>query len=142
MAVAGSLTWGQATATVRVGATISVPVSSDSSKNDVPGFSSVGVAEIVSASSTEVVIRGLANGTLNVPAGTTWAETDPALDMNTTNDFTLTVLPDEPKVALESQWEDLANRVKAKSDVTITMTSTDPGEGVALEANHFIGVYQ
>lgn len=47
-----------------------------------------------------------------------------------------------PKIATQAQWEDLADRVKAKSDVKITMTTTDPGEGVALAANNFIAVYE
>ena len=45
------------------------------------------------------------------------------------------------KTATQGQWEDLASRVKAKSDVVITMTTTDPGEGSALAANNYIGVY-
>lgn len=53
-----------------------------------------------------------------------------------------TTIEDNPKVALESQWADLASKVKAKSDVVITMTTTDPGEGATLAENHFIGVYQ
>ena len=35
-----------------------------------------------------------------------------------------------------SQVEDLASRIPV-----ITMTSTDPGEGSPLAANHFIAVY-
>lgn len=49
---------------------------------------------------------------------------------------------DDPKTATQEQWQDLVDRIKAKSDVSITMTTTDPGEGSALAANHFIGVYQ
>ena len=47
----------------------------------------------------------------------------------------------DPKTATEAQWQDLANRVKAKSDVNITMTTTDPGEGSILAADHYVGVY-
>lgn len=47
----------------------------------------------------------------------------------------------DPKTATESQWQDLANRVKAKSDVQITMANTDPGEGSALAANNYVAVY-
>lgn len=47
----------------------------------------------------------------------------------------------DPRTATESQWQDLANRVKAKSDVQITMTSTDPGEGAVLAADNYIAVY-
>lgn len=53
----------------------------------------------------------------------------------------VTTLADEPKTATESQWQDLANRVKAKSDVQITMTNTDPGEGSALAENNYVAVY-
>ena len=35
-------------------------------------------------------------------------------------------------------WEEVSN----SSGAIITMTTTDPGEGVALAANHFIGVYE
>ena len=58
----------------------------------------------------------------------------------------VTTSTDDPKVATESQWQDLANRVKAKADSSsvpiIAMTTTDPGEGQPLAANHFIGVYE
>ena len=47
----------------------------------------------------------------------------------------------DPKTATEAQWQDLANRVKAKSDVQITMTNTDPGEGSALAEDHYVAVY-
>lgn len=47
----------------------------------------------------------------------------------------------DPRTATEAQWQDLAARVKAKSDVQITMTNTDPGEGSALPANNYIAVY-
>lgn len=52
---------------------------------------------------------------------------------------------DTPRTATQEQWEDLASRVKAKADSsdvpTITMTSTDPGEGQPLAENNFIAVY-
>lgn len=48
---------------------------------------------------------------------------------------------DDPRTATQEQWEDLATRVKAKSDVVITMTTTDPGEGSILAADHYVGVY-
>ena len=47
----------------------------------------------------------------------------------------------DPRTATEAQWQDLAARVKAKSDVQITMTNTDPGEGSALAANNYVAVY-
>lgn len=113
MAVAGGFTWEETAATVYVGQTITVPIASDSNKNEVPGFGPTAVADIVSASSTELQIIGQSEGTLTIPAGTTWTEVNPAFDMATTNSFTLTVLPDEPRTAMISQWADLINRVKA-----------------------------
>lgn len=53
--------------------------------------------------------------------------------------ITFTTDSDDPKIATESQWGDLARRVKERAK--ITMQNTDPGEGVALAANEFIGVY-
>lgn len=44
-----------------------------------------------------------------------------------------------PKTATQGQWEDLATRVKAKPN--ITMTTTDPGEGAPLAENEFVAVY-
>lgn len=96
-----------------------------------------------------------------------------------TQTATFTTLPDEPRTATESQWQDLAARVKAKADAssiptvnnstitvtnngldkgtfttnqatagtvaldypTITMTTTDPGEGAAISANNYVAVY-
>lgn len=68
-----------------------------------------------------------------------------------------------PKTATQSQWADLASRVKAKANTsslstvatsgsyvdlsnkptvpTITMTTTDPGEGSALADNNYVAVY-
>lgn len=51
----------------------------------------------------------------------------------------------DPRTATEGQWEDLIDKVKAKANLvdvpTITMTTTDPGEGAALADGHFIAVY-
>lgn len=44
-----------------------------------------------------------------------------------------------PKIATTAQWQDLANRVNAAP--TITMTTTDPGEGSPLAENNYIAVY-
>ena len=46
----------------------------------------------------------------------------------------------DPRTATQSQWEDLINRVK--NSTTVTMTTTDPGEGASIGANELIGVYQ
>lgn len=47
---------------------------------------------------------------------------------------------DEPRTATQEQWEDLAARIKQAP--VITMTSTDPGEGVPLAENNFIAYYE
>ena len=44
-----------------------------------------------------------------------------------------------PKTATQGQWENLATRVKAKPN--ITMTDVDPGEGAPLGQNEFVAVY-
>lgn len=56
--------------------------------------------------------------------------------------ITVEVPEDPPMTAKQSQWEDLIDRIKAKSDVVITMTTTDPGEGAPTTANSFTAVYQ
>lgn len=59
--------------------------------------------------------------------------------------ITFTTFLDIPRTATQSQWEDLANRIKAKADAsdmpTITLTTTYPGEGSALAENNYVGVY-
>lgn len=120
-------------------------------------------------SASTITVTGLDPGTSYVAK----------LDQYPTVTESFTTLADNPKIALESQWEDLATRIKAKAESTdiptvnnstititnngttvdtfttnasadktialsapvITMSATDPGEGVALEANHFIAVF-
>lgn len=73
----------------------------------------------------------------------TWAYYDEG-DYVTVETGTVQVdVPDNtPRAATQSQWEDLIDRIKAKSDVVITMTTTDPGEGAPTTANSFTAVYQ
>lgn len=98
----------------------------------------------VDANSTagEIVFTGLSAGTTYTIAqgeiDITYGGNDQSLAHG---GISFTTASDEPKTATESQWRDLANRVKAKSDVQITMTSTDPGEGSPLAANNYIAVY-
>lgn len=51
----------------------------------------------------------------------------------------------DPKMATQEQWEDLADKIQAKANSAdvpvITMTTVDPGEGASLAENHFIAVY-
>lgn len=80
---------------------------------------------------SDITVTGLTPGTSYIAK----------LDDDPTSTASFTTLTDDPKVATESMWADLASRVKAKSDVAITMTTTDPGEGSALAADHYVGVY-
>ena len=98
----------------------------------------------VDANSTtgEIVFTGLSAGTTYTIAhgdiDVTYGGNDQSLSHTGTS---FTTASDEPRTATESQWQDLAARVKAKSDVQITMTTTDPGEGSALTANNYVAVY-
>lgn len=90
----------------------------------------------------EIVFTGLSTGTTYTIAqgeiDITYGGNDQSLAHG---GISFTTASDEPKTATESQWRDLAARVKAKSDVQITMTNTDPGEGSALPANNYVAVY-
>ena len=84
-------------------------------------------------------ISSISAGTYYVTAESDTPETFVSLQQVAFTDNT-------PKTATQTQWEDLATRIKAKADSadipTITMTNVDPGEGSALAANNFIGVYE
>lgn len=132
MAVEGSFTWGQSTATVRVGQTITVPVDADIANAD--GISFGSKAEITSVTFSQVTIRGLEEGSVTIPADEYWSVPrggpgGATVDMSTTNSFTLTVLPDEPKIATQGQWNDLASKVKAKQDALTA------GSGIDITSN-------
>lgn len=91
----------------------------------------------VPASSTEMDLTLI--GSINPGTYYVTVATD---EPTTLISLTPIVIPDNtPKTATQTQWEDLAGRIKAKSDVQITMTATDPGEGAATSANTFIAVY-
>lgn len=51
----------------------------------------------------------------------------------------------DPRIATQGQWEDMIGIIKSKADSSdtpsITMTTTDPGEGAAIGENEYIGVY-
>lgn len=82
----------------------------------------------------------------NVPSGSYYAGVSDDSPATIVSPTAITLTDDTPKTATQTQWEDLAGRIKAKADSSsvpiITMTTTDPGEGSALAANTFIGVYQ
>lgn len=140
MAVAGgSLTWGQATATVAVGETVTVPVVSDVAPNNNLSFSPV--AEIVSSTTRQIVFRGLSVGTKTIPTNTSWSQTDGTVtsDTNTTNAFTLTVtaaVEDESylnKRGLTHFWENIdslkQDTLTAGTNISInngTISSSQP----------------
>lgn len=48
----------------------------------------------------------------------------------------MAINPNDNYTLTGSQVEDLASRIPV-----ITMTSTDPGEGATLAANHFVAVF-
>lgn len=77
----------------------------------------------------------------NIPAGSYYAQAYSDAPADLTSIVVIELVDNTPKTATVSQWQDLANRVKAKSDVQITMTSTDPGEGAVLAADNYIAVY-
>lgn len=81
----------------------------------------------------------------NIPAGSYYAQAYSDAPADLTSIVAIELVDNTPKTATVSQWQDLASRIKAKADSsdvpTITMTTTDPGEGSALAANNFIGVY-
>lgn len=98
----------------------------------------------VDANSTagEIVFTGLSVGTTYTIAQGNIEVTYGGNDRTLAHEgISFTTASNEPKIATEIQWQDLAAKVKAKSDVVITMTTTDPGEGSPLAANHFIGVF-
>jgi len=90
----------------------------------------------------DISVQGVGAGTSYSFAWTwgTYAEGEYSEIENGT--ITVEVPSDDPRAATQSQWEDLIDRVKAKSDVVINMTTTDPGEGAATTANTFTAVYQ
>lgn len=81
----------------------------------------------------------------NIPAGSYYAQAYSDAPADLTSIVVIELVDNTPKTATVSQWQDLATKVRAKADSsdvpTITMTTTDPGEGSALAANNFIGVY-
>lgn len=136
MAIEGSLTWGQATATVAVGETVTVPVTSDVAPTNNLSFSPA--AEIASSTATQVVLRGLSVGTKTIAANTGWFESSggASWDMFTSNAFTLTVtasVEDESylnKRGLTHFWENI-DEMKQDKMSSITNARIDEIMGVA-----------
>lgn len=153
MAVAGgSLTWGQSTATVAVGETVTVPVVSNVAPNNNLSFSPV--AEIVSSTRSQIVFRGLSEGTKTIPTNTSWSQTDGDItsDTSTTNAFTLTVTAateDESylnKRGLAHFWENIddikQDKLTAGAGISITgntISATGGGTADAVDWGHITG---
>lgn len=153
MAVAGgSLTWGQATATVAVGETVTVSVTSDVAPTNNLSFSPV--AEIVSSTRQQVVLRGLSAGTKTIPANTSWSQTEGSVtyDTNTTNAFTLTVtapVDDDSflnKRGLTHFWENIddikQDKLTAGTGIAISnnvISATGGGEADSVAWGHITG---
>lgn len=150
MAIDGSLTWGQATATVAVGETVTVPVNSTVPPTNALSFSPV--AEIASSTQSQVVLRGIAAGTKTIATGTSWIEVDtPAtVDITTTNAFTLTVtapVDDDSflnKRGLTHFWENIddlkQDKLTAGTNISISNNTISSSQPVAT-ANS-LGVVQ
>lgn len=128
MAIEGSLTWGQATATVAVGETVTVPITSNVAPTNNLSFSPT--AEIDSSTTAQVVLRGLSVGTKTIAANTSWSESSggASWDMSTNNAFTLTVtapVEDESylnKRGLTHFWENIDD---IKQDKMEAMTNAE-----------------
>lgn len=54
----------------------------------------------------------------------------------------LDILTAEEMNEIVANYSYIANQFPTAGIPVITMTTTDPGEGVDLEANHFIAVYE
>lgn len=105
-----------------------IPTTVSSFTNDAGYTTNTGTITKVQANGTDVA----SSGTANIPAATTSAYGVTKLSTSTSS--TSNVLAATPS-AVKSAY-DLAN-----GKATITMQTTDPGEGAALAANNFIAVY-
>lgn len=107
---------------------ISVPTAVSELTNDSGFTSNVGTITGVSANGTSVATAGVAN----IPSATT--SRYGVTQLSTSTSSTSTTLAATPS-AVRTAYN-LAN-----GKATITMSTTDPGEGSALAANNFIAVY-
>lgn len=105
-----------------------IPTNVSSFTNDAGYTTNTGTITKVQANGTDVA----SSGTANIPAASTSAYGVTKLSTSTSS--TSTDLAATPS-AVKSAY-DLAN-----GKATITMQTTDPGEGAALAANNFIAVY-
>ena len=110
-------------------ANITVPTKVSELTNDSGYTTNTGTITAVQANGTSIAT----SGTANIPAATTSVYGVTQLSSSTSS--TSTSVAATPS-AVKSAY-DLAN-----GKATITMTSTDPGEGSTLAANSFIAVYE
>lgn len=109
-------------------ANILVPTKTSDLTNDAGFTTNIGTITKVQANGTDIA----SSGTANIPAATTSAYGVTTLSTSTNSSSTTEAATPS---AVKSAY-DLAD-----GKATITMTSTDPGEGSPLAANHFIFVY-
>ena len=117
-----------ANASSNVTANITVPTKTSDLTNDAGYTTNTGTITKVQANGTDVA----SSGTANIPAATTSAYGVTKLSSSTSS--TSTALAATPSAVKDAY--DLAS-----GKATITMTTTDPGEGSALAANNFVAVY-
>lgn len=117
-----------ANASSNVTANITVPTKTSDLTNDAGYTTNTGTITKVQANGTDVA----SSGTANIPAASTSAYGVTKLSSSTSS--TSTTLAATPS-AVKSAYD------LASGKATITMTTTDPGEGSALAANNFVAVY-
>jgi hypothetical protein len=125
-ATVATFTANSSTATT---ANITVPTKVSDLTNDAGYTTNTGTITAVQANGTSVAT----SGTANIPAATTSAYGVTQLSSSTSS--TSTSLAATPS-AVKSAYD------LASGKATITMTTTDPGEGSPLAANSFIAVYE
>lgn len=125
-ATVATFTANSSTATT---ANITVPTKVSDLTNDAGYTTNTGTITAVQANGTSVAT----SGTANIPAATTSAYGVTQLSSSTSS--TSTSLAATPS-AVKSAYD------LASGKATITMTTTDPGEGAPLAANSFIAVYE
>lgn len=152
MAVEMYFAWGQSSASVAAGETVSVPVTADIEPS-VDKLSALfsPYAVVDSATTSTVVIRGASAGSITVPTGRDIAPQS-SMDMTTYPIFTLTVtapVEDESylnKRGLTHFWENIddikQNKLTAGAGISITndvISATGGGTADAVDWGHITG---
>ena len=152
MAVEMYFTWGQGSASVAAGETVTVPVTADIAPS-VDKLSALfsPYAAVDSATTSAVIIRGISAGSITVPTGRDIAPQS-MMDMTTYPAFTLTVtapVEDESylnKRGLTHFWENIddlkQNKLTAGAGILITndvISATGGGTADAVDWGHITG---